>query len=114
MPFDLGDVIRLTYLFHTGTFYCDGGNCVGEDKVCNGHTDCYDGSDELHCPHGLVNQHTVAVQGLTVDEEEVTSHSVKVHWWIAGTIHVCIFHNLYLLNAHSKEKYQKAYLMTIT
>ncbi|XP_056132815.1 low-density lipoprotein receptor-related protein 8-like [Lampris incognitus] len=30
-------------------FLCSSGRCVPEVKVCDGHTDCDDGTDELHC-----------------------------------------------------------------
>lgn len=33
-----------------GEVRCLDGRCIGLHKLCDGHTDCLDGADELHCP----------------------------------------------------------------
>merc|ERR1712064_173917 len=30
-------------------FRCNNGQCINQYQKCNGHTDCYDGSDEWNC-----------------------------------------------------------------
>ena len=65
-----------------GTFECDGtGNCLGDEKMCDGHEDCYDGTDEQEC-EGHNAAYSAAVQGLQVEAQETTSSSVRVDWWI--------------------------------
>ena len=56
---------------------CDnGGYCVHESKVCDGVTDCYDGTDEQSChlPH--------IVAGLQADPDSITATSVRLDWWM--------------------------------
>lgn len=35
-------------------FTCSDGSCLSKLKLCDGHTDCADGSDEHHCGEFMV------------------------------------------------------------
>ncbi|XP_041067909.1 enteropeptidase [Carcharodon carcharias] len=37
---------------------CENGQCISVDKLCNGHQDCEDGSDEKHCVRLLNGSHS--------------------------------------------------------
>jgi len=71
------------------TFACDERICMSNLKMCDGHLDCLDGTDELDCDviSGGGGGSGVQVRGLQVMEDHVTDHSVRVDWWIADIGH---------------------------
>ncbi|XP_072369234.1 enteropeptidase isoform X1 [Scyliorhinus torazame] len=60
-----GFLANFTTGFHLGMpapcaptdYRCENGQCISVDKLCNGHQDCEDGSDEKHCVRLLNGSH---------------------------------------------------------
>ncbi|XP_078416606.1 enteropeptidase [Cetorhinus maximus] len=62
----MGFLANFTTGFHLGLpapcapteYRCENGQCISVDKLCNGHQDCEDGSDEKHCVRLLNGSHS--------------------------------------------------------
>jgi len=59
-------------------FQCDNTNCIEKVGLCNGHDNCGDGSDEVHCTTSLtISVESTSGQAITV--ETLQSHSSVFH-----------------------------------
>ncbi|KAK9512535.1 hypothetical protein O3M35_000936 [Rhynocoris fuscipes] len=63
-----------------GFFSCDGSRCHPLSRICDGHVDCYDGTDESNCTDS--SDRVYQVLQMEVDDHKKNSTALPLRWWI--------------------------------